>query len=109
MSEKRKRQISLKCRLSAQEQQEIQSAAKRVGMSPASFLRQATLAASRDHRLSAQKPEQLLLRDLIAEVERIGHVTRKRAVTKADADRVTDQLRRLLILIFRFHRGEQAT
>jgi hypothetical protein len=106
MSEKRFRETAISFRITAEERQEIQAAATSLGLSPATYVRMAALKAAKGGTVSAHKAEERALRDFTEELQRIGLVTRKRSVTPVDADRVIDELRRLMILVFRFHRRD---
>jgi hypothetical protein len=104
MSEKRKRQATVKFRIDDSEGVCISTAAHKAGIPTATFARQATIAAAKPGPgYAGVKSAAIALRDLTVEINRIAEVTRKRAIRSDDADRVVDELRRLQILVFHFY------
>ena len=104
MSEKRKRQATVKFRVDDSEAKSISTAARTAGIPTATFARQASIAAAKPGPGDAGiKSTAIALRDITVEINRIAEVTRKRAIHSDDADRVVNELRRLQILLFRFH------
>ena len=104
MSDKRKRQKAIPFRVSDSEEASIIKAARHAGIPIASFARQAVLAAANPTGdTSIKKSKEICLRDILAQINGIAAVTRKRAINSADADRVQGELRRLQILLFRFY------
>jgi hypothetical protein len=104
MSEKRKRQATVKFRVDDSEATSISTAARTAGIPTATFARRAVIAAVKPVPGNAgTKSSAIALRDILSEINRIGEVTRKRAMNSADADRVVGELRRLQVLLFRFH------
>jgi hypothetical protein len=105
MSDKRKRQAAIRFRVNSSEEASIIKAARDAGIPIATFARQAVLAAAKPAAGDAgiKKSTAIALRDILAEINGIAVVTRKRAIQPADADRVQAELRRLQILLFRFY------
>jgi hypothetical protein len=80
-------------------------AARKLGVSVAAFARRtAMLAAGEDAELL--NAEERLLRDCVAEIQRVGLVTRKRVVQPADAERIVAELRRLQHFVLHSRNGQ---
>jgi hypothetical protein len=95
MSDQRQRQDAIKFRVTPAEDERIRAAAKREGVPVAELARHAVLTAADGKRLELPGAKAKALRNFTAEIQRIGIVTRKRAITKDDAERVVDALRAL--------------
>lgn len=109
MSENRQRKQALRFRVSAEEDEKIRAAAKREHYSVAGFVRHVVLAASDGQPLALPGADLIALRDLTAEVQKIGLVTRKRVIAREDAEKVVDQLRRLQRIVLRWREGENVS
>jgi hypothetical protein len=105
MSDKRRRQNAIRFRIDGTEEAFIQKAAADAGIPIATFARQAVMAAAKPAPGDSgiEKSTAIALRDILAEINHIAAVTRKRAIHSDDADRVVNELRRLQILLFRFY------
>jgi hypothetical protein len=95
MSEQRQRKDAVKFRVTPTEKERIHAAAKRGSYPVAEFARYAVLAAADGRPLELSGAKAKALRKFTAEIQKIGIVTRKRAITKDDAERVVDALRAL--------------
>jgi len=102
MSEQRQRQDAVKFRVTPTEKERIHASAKREGYPVAEFARQVVLAAADGKPLELPGTKAKALRNFTAEIQRIGIVTRKRAINKDDAERVVDALRALNRAVIRW-------
>lgn len=110
MSEKRKRQKAIRFRVTEDEEILIRSRAQDAKLPVASFARNATVTAANGVvETINRKSEAIALRAIVSEINRISTVTRKRVINSGDATRLVDELRRLQLLVFRFHRDGPAT
>ena len=95
----------MKFRVTADEQQAIAAAARELGVSAAGFARRMTMRAA-GHNAEPVNTEQQLLRDLVAQIQYIGLVCRKRVVRPADAECVVFELRRLQHFVLQSHNSQ---
>jgi uncharacterized protein (DUF1778 family) len=107
MSEKRNREQAVRCRVSAAEVAIVKAAAKAREQSVATFIREAALGAA-DPRLSGtdRKLTAVVLRNFLAELQRIAQTLRRREINPADIQRMVHELQRLQILVLRSNRRE---
>jgi hypothetical protein len=106
MSDNRRRQQAVRFRVSPEEDEKIRAAAKREHCSVAGFVRHAVLEAADGRSLALPGADLIALRDLTAEIQKIGVVTRKRIIAPEDAERVVQELRRVQRAILRWRDGE---
>jgi hypothetical protein len=103
MSNKRHRQQLIGFRVAPEEDAKIRAVAMREGHSVAGFVRFVIMEAVNGRPLALPGADLLALRHFVAEIQRIGLVTRKRAVAQKDAERIVDELRRLQRSVLRWH------
>jgi hypothetical protein len=94
MSDKRQRQSAIRFRVTPTEERAVAMAAQALRVPVATFARRAAMLAAGEDA-EPLNAEERLLRDFVAEIQRIGGVVRKRVVQPADADRIVHELRRL--------------
>ena len=104
MSGKRHRIKTITFRISQSEETAIKLFAKKSGLSIGAHVRYRALE---NNNLNPISDEARLLRDCVNGIDAIAAVDRKRFVDPADTERIITELRRLQLLLIRFHHAKQ--
>ena len=107
MSDRRQRELALKLRVTATERAVIRKAADAAQVSVASFIRDAAVTAAKSEpEIKSRSAIARHLRDLVAELHRVGQVVKTGLFDQEDADRVVSELQRMQRLLFHFYYDE---